>query len=90
MKLTKKYCAECGGEIVLSYSRETVTFCINNEGKLVYDDNVIDGEDLILHCSNDREHEVGPPKDTRLYKLYDQWADAVIDQFEKLYREDRY
>ena len=34
MKLTKKYCPECGGEIVFTYAVPPATFAIKN-GKYV-------------------------------------------------------
>jgi len=82
MKLTKKYCPICGGEVLFTYERPSTTFIINDHGILeAYDNNLSLGAELIPHCENDREHVIHPNIKTKLYKLWEQWFNEVEEQF---------
>jgi len=82
MNLKKKYCPVCGGEVLFTYERPSTTFIINKTGSLsVYNNNFLEGPELIPHCENDREHEIIPHTNTKLYKLWEQWMDEVEGYF---------
>ena len=83
-------CAECGAEVIMTYERLNTTFCINDKGIIEKHDNNIEGNALIIHCSEDLEHEVRPPYNTKLYKLWLQWEQQVDEDFYDNHLEDIY
>ena len=62
--LERKFCKECGEEIVFDYITPTKSFRIDENSKIVRDDNneafCPEGDNpyLEFYCSNDREHEI--------------------------------
>ena len=90
MKLTRLNCAECGGEIIMTHTRPNTTFRINDDGHIVHYDNSLEGCELNFHCSNDMEHIIAPPEDTKLYKIWEKWRDLVEDEFYNKHMEEIY
>ena len=79
-------CRECGCAIGFSYTTPEKEFCITEDGNIERDDNnLTDKPQVIFHCTNDREHNIGDEKELFL------WMDAVeFDFFEKsLYLPER-
>ena len=93
MKLERKYCPQCGEEIIFTYERFPTTFIINDSGDLEKEDNVANinpNPFLVPHCSKDKEHTIEPPGDTRLYTLFEKWYTDVEDEFYSYEMEDTY
>jgi len=75
--MRKRYCPECGGEIVFHYETPTKVYRIENE-TLVRDDNVLsDNPELIPYCSNDKEHSIEPEGVEAQYEFWG-WVDSVV------------
>jgi len=81
--MRKRYCPECGGEIVFHYETPTKVYKIENE-TLVREDNVLyDNPELIPYCSNDKEHSIEPEGEESKYEFWG-WVDNV-----EMYFKDR-
>jgi len=64
----RKYCGECGEEILIAYVTPEKVFRIDDTGHFVREDNndafCPDGDSPTVEfiCSNDREHDIGEEK----------------------------
>ncbi len=77
--MKKKYCAECGNEIIFKYETPTKSFRIN-DGCLIRDDNnLTDSSELAPYCSYNKEHTVEPQDDLEFWK----WVDEVEFYFKE-------
>lgn len=75
------YCPACGGEIVFTFERPSITYSLVN-GKVQVASNFIEPEGLVFHCENDREHIIEPTS-KKIRLLFAQWTQDVQDQYEK-------
>ena len=85
-KHKQMFCKECGCTIGFSYTTPEKEFCITEDGGIERDDNnLTDNPEVIFHCTNDREHDIGDEKELSI------WMNAVeFDFFEKgLYAQNR-
>ena len=87
-KLSQMRCAECGAEVLITFSRPNTTFRINEEGHIVHYDNSLEGCELMFHCSDDMGHLAAPPSNTRLFKIWEKWSDEVEEVFYDKHMEE--
>lgn len=75
--MRKRYCPECGGEIILTREVPSRSWSIEENELEKADNNISNDPELIFHCENDREHDVGD------CPAFDQWCDEVIEFYNK-------
>jgi len=79
--MKKKYCPECGNEIIFDYETPTRSFRIKNGTLLRDDNNLIDNPELLPYCSYDKEHNIEPEIDS-----IDFWK--WVDEIEIYFKEN--
>jgi len=77
MKIKQFNCDICGSEIDLHYITPTKIFRVNEEGKLVRDDNNEDTPNVEFLCSEDLEHDFEPTQ------KYLDWSSEIEREFYK-------
>jgi hypothetical protein len=87
--MEKKYCNECGSEIVFDLVRPTLSFKVNDSG--VVRDQRRDpflkfGEKIEVEfiCSNNPDHDIFPTSDDD-YVKFDIWMEQVTEEIFKMY-----
>ena len=78
MDYTEMKCSECEGDIVVTCTQHDRYFYFDERGLLHEDDNwkLMEPDTLIVHCSNDREHDWKSGKDQEKVVQYE---DALLN-----------
>lgn len=76
--MKKRYCPECGGELILTRELPIMSWSINDEDFEREDNNIFDDPLLVFYCQNDREHDIG--SDSESFQL---WEADVLREWEK-------
>jgi len=78
--MKKRYCPECGAEIIFLYETPTKTYRIKGETLVRDDNNISDNPELSPYCSNDKEHRI-QPYTLNEEKEFWMWVDTVVIHF---------
>jgi hypothetical protein len=78
--MKKRYCPECGGEIIFLYETPTKGYRIEDDTLIRDDNNMTDDSQLNPYCSNDKEHRI-QPYDLEEDREFWAWVDGVYMYF---------
>ena len=76
--MRKRYCVECGGEIMITRRVPERSWTIGEENFDRADNNITDDPDIIFHCENDLEHDIGIDSPS-----FDRWQDEILDEYHR-------
>lgn len=83
--MIKKYCKECGGEIIITWEKPDRSFTVEENSFAPADNNDAFGivPFLHFHCENDNTHNIEPTTAVEMV-MFDAWKEEVEKKFQEI------
>ncbi len=76
--MKKMFCRVCGAEILVKFEFPSITYAVENNALIKEDNAIFIKPGLVIHCSDDFEHDLQPTSDDHIsMEQWDCWVDDV-------------